>query len=232
MEFAEAVNAANWDGTFQLELRCDAVVALSDQALSALIDVGCRQINMGIEKARVAQLNELRKKLSPQTARDACERLASTPIRGVGTFILGGPSEQKDDVEATIDFALSLPLDLAHFNPLAIYPGTTLYSQIFGDTDHGSWLDLCLNPEIAPLGDILWRTRELPLDTILDSVAKAYRGFYTEQRLQGVLAKVPSVEKQVIRESYKILVDDRARSWLGRDLDYSGTKNVLFSSSC
>jgi hypothetical protein len=41
MEFAEAVAAANWAGTFQLELRCDAVVELSDRALADLIAVGC-----------------------------------------------------------------------------------------------------------------------------------------------------------------------------------------------
>ena len=231
MEFTDALKAANWQGTFQLELRCDAVVALSDEALAALIAVGCRQINMGIEKAHLAQLQQFRKRLSPDIAREACERLASTTIRAAGTFILGGPNERQDDVEATINFAASLPLDFAHFNPLAVYPGTALYTEIFGEADR-SWLDLCLDPEISPHGDILWRSPELPLTTILDSIAKAYRVFYTRERLARVLSKVPKIEQEVVKSAYKVLVEDRARSWITEDLGYSASQENMFSSSC
>ena len=52
LEFASSVRESGWLGTFQLELRCDAVSALGDRALTELAQAGCRQINMGIEKLR------------------------------------------------------------------------------------------------------------------------------------------------------------------------------------
>jgi hypothetical protein len=211
--FVEAINNANWKGTFQLELRCDAVASLSDEAFSALVEAGCRQINMGIEKAHVAQLQQLRKRLSPEVAREACERIASTKMRAAGTFIAGGPNETKDDIEATIDFAISLPLDFAHFNPMAIYPGTALFHQVYGASASGSWLDLCLNREIAPQGDILWSSSQMSLDYIMGCIKAAYTRFYTHERLKCVLERQEELEWESISTSYEILAQDRARSW-------------------
>ena len=151
LRFAEAIAAAHWAGTFQLELRCDAVVALSERALADLIAVGCRQINMGIEKANVQQLRRLGKSLGPQTAQDASHRLATAGIRTAGCFILGGPGETTSDLEETIGFAQSLPLTFAQFNPLALYPGTRLFEE-FGVGEPGDWLKHCLDIELAQWG--------------------------------------------------------------------------------
>lgn len=225
LKFAESVNAAGWAGTFQLELRCDAVTALSDQALKALISVGCRQINMGIEKGHAAALQKLRKQLSPETAREACDKLVGSGFRAAGTFILGGPDEQPEDIEATIDFALSLPLDFAHFNPMAVYPGTALFQQMFNsNTD---WLPLCLDAEMAPLGDILWRSESTSLNTILAAVEDAYSRFYNQARLERTLARVPELERETVRETYGVLLKDRARSWKDRVPQEAATVGAL-----
>jgi anaerobic magnesium-protoporphyrin IX monomethyl ester cyclase len=232
LEFANAIKTANWHGTFQLELRCDAVTGLSDEALAALIDVGCRQINMGIEKAQVSQLQEFRKKLSPETARAACERLSRTMVRSAGTFILGGPNEQQEDIDATIDFALSLPLDFAHFNPLAIYPGTALYSRIFGAIDRGNWLDTCLDRQMAPMGDILWRSSDLPLDKIFDGILRGYHDFYTQERLKRVAGRFPDAEKTILKDAYKVLLEQRPRSWIQRNAGESKSLTSIVTPPC
>jgi anaerobic magnesium-protoporphyrin IX monomethyl ester cyclase len=216
LSFAESIAAARWNGTFQLELRCDAVSSLSDEALNALINVGCRQINMGIEKGHVAGLERLRKRLSPETAREACEKIANSGLRAAGTFIIGGPGERKSEMEATIDFALSLPLDFAQFNPMAVYPGTTLFDEMFSSSS--DWLSLCLDDELSPLGDILWRSEETPLNIVLDSVEYAYTHFYTDERLERVLSRLPGSEREGVTQTYYVLSKDRARSWRERNL--------------
>ena len=109
LEFCDAAESSGWRGTYQMELRCDAVVSLSDEALRALTATGCRQINMGIEKAHTSRLALLEKRLTPDVAREACERLSSSGIRGAGTFILGGVEESPRILEETVEFALSLP---------------------------------------------------------------------------------------------------------------------------
>lgn len=211
LEFAQAVERAGWKGTFQLELRCDAVTSLSHEAASALIDVGCRQINMGIEKGHVVALDRLRKRLSPDIAREACEKVAALGLRVAGTFIIGGPDETLEEIENTIQFAIALPLDFAQFNPMAVYPGTQLFKQRYGDIS--DWLHLCLDPDLAPLGDILWSTEETPLAAILETVRDAYSRFYTPNRLERTVVRLPEDERSSIIHTYDVLLNDRARSW-------------------
>lgn len=211
--FAEAVAAADWGGTFQLELRCDAVVALSDHALADLLAVGCRQINMGIEKASVLQLERLGKNLQPTSAQDASHKLAAAGIRSAGSFILGGPGETVADMEETIGFADSLPLTFAQFNPLALYPGTRLFFDELGTGELGYWLKHCLDTELAPMGDILWRSAAVPLDRILETVQQGYKAFYTENRLRTVASRLPATEQGPLADSYHRLANDRPLSW-------------------
>jgi hypothetical protein len=165
---------------------------------------------MGIEKGHIAALKQMRKRLTPETARGACERLAAFGIRAAGTFILGGNGEQADDLVATVDFACSLPLDFAHFNPLAVYPGTQLYDETFGAST--PWLPLCLDPSWAPRGDILWRSDKLALADITAAVVDAYRRFYSDDRLARVPAKLPESERSAAAAAYALLADGRAAS--------------------
>lgn len=45
-----------------------------------------------------------------------------------GFFIFGNPDETREDMEMTIDFALSLPLDRAQFSIATPFPGTAYYN--------------------------------------------------------------------------------------------------------
>jgi radical SAM superfamily enzyme YgiQ (UPF0313 family) len=168
---------------------------------------------MGIEKAQAGRLQQLRKRLTPEIARQACERVSSFGMRAAATFILGGPGETINEVVETVSFALSLPLDFAHFNPLAVYPGTTLFAEVFGEPRTKDWLTLCLDQQLAPLGDILWRNRDLPLEVILGAVAEAYRSFYSIERLNKVLSRVPRAEQVAVHSAYNLLGSHRAESW-------------------
>jgi radical SAM superfamily enzyme YgiQ (UPF0313 family) len=207
-DFISAVDGSPWKGTYQLELRCDAVVAMSEDSLLGLIRTGLRQVNMGIEKSDVTSLTSIRKRLTPQTAEAACSRLREAGVRTAATFIMGGPGESRENLTSLKDYAGGLPLDFAHFNPLAIYPGTKLFDEVFpGERD---WLSLCLDPEWAPQGDILWRSQSLPLSHIAEAVATAYREFYTSARLEGVLSRVPPEECDAVRAAYALLSATRA----------------------
>jgi len=217
LNFAAAVSASRWHGAFQLELRCDTVAALSNGSFPALRRVGCVQINMGLEKGRQPQLDRLNKQLSPATATRAVKRLSDTGIRTAGTFIVGGPGETMDDLRHSLGFAQSLPLDFAQFNPLAVYPGTYLFTQVFGADAAKNWLPLCLNRELAPWGDILWRSAELPLSLILGEIRAAYSQFYTQDRLDRVCERMPDLDRASLTAAYRMLANERAPDWPGRD---------------
>lgn len=211
-EFVHALETAGWKGTYQLELRCDAAVTMSSESLQALADAGMRQANMGIEKAHVSSLKQIRKRLDPDVARAACARLRKYGVRAAGTFILGGVGESPDDLLSIIEFACSLPLDFAHFNPLAIYPGTQLFNQVFGMGT--PWLALCLDKHLAPRGDLLWRSESVPVELIRESVLLAYERFYSDVRLGDVLRRAPVTEHIAIEDGYALLARSRAESVL------------------
>jgi len=211
-DFVDSIARSGWRGKYQLEMRCDALLAVSDEALSALQESGCRQINMGIEKAEASQLERFRKRLSPDHARRAVERLSSTRLRSAGTFIIGAPGETPKHVESTIGFALSLPLDFAQFNALALYPGTVLFHEVFGDRSKAGWLPLCLDEDLAPFGDILWSGADLPLHAIFDHIAVAYQQFYSASRLAVVRTKLDEEEQLTVAEAYSVLAIERVSS--------------------
>lgn len=70
-----------------------------------------------------------------------------------------------------------------------------------------------MNPELAPFGDILWRSQAVPLSDVLATVEEAYTRFYDPSRLKRVLARVPSRERRYITASYVQLRSDRPKSW-------------------
>ncbi len=209
-EFAGALRDGGWTGTFQLELRCDAVVAMGEAALDSLVGVGLRQVNMGIEKGHVSALKQMRKRLTPDIAWAACQRLNAARVRAAGTFILGGIGEGPQELEDTVAFACSLPLDFAHFNPLAVYPGTQLYDDLFGAG--APWLNRCLDPQWAPRGDILWRSDEVPLAMVGDAAERGYERFYDEARLAALLPRLPVPERRAAALAYERLAADRGAS--------------------
>jgi hypothetical protein len=77
----------------------------------------------------------------------------------------------------------------------------------------GDWLQLCTEPDLAPFGDILWRSELLPLEAILESVNSAYKRFYNDARLGRVVARLPEPERAAITNAYDHLRSERARSW-------------------
>ena len=113
-----------------------------------------------------------------------------------------GVGNSLDPQDGSRGFALASDLDFAHFNPLALHPGTKLFESEFGKKADGTWVDLVLDPGVAPYGDILWRSENLPLDVILRHVRRAYAAFYCGDRLARVLQALPSPEVPRVEAAY------------------------------
>ncbi|NER23846.1 MAG: B12-binding domain-containing radical SAM protein [Symploca sp. SIO1C2] len=173
----EEVGLVKWE----MEMRCDAVAALTAETLYVLSDSGCHQINMGIEKASNQHLKLLNKHLTIEEIVAACQKVRSTvpDIRLAGSFILGGPDETESDIEATIAFAKNLSLDFAHFYPLEIYPGTPFFAQVVNSSQQPTtWAYHMLEDEENYWGEILYETEELPGWRLLELTHRAYDEFY------------------------------------------------------
>jgi hypothetical protein len=86
-----------------------------------------------------------------------------------------------------------------------------LFSEVYGAT--ANWLDLCLNPKLAPNGDILWTEPQLPMSVLVDNLVDAYRRFYTTDRFSRLSAKLRGGEIQSVSDAYAELRQNRAASW-------------------
>jgi len=176
--FCEALICKNLDISWQIELRPDLLVALDDDSILLLIESGCRQINIGIEKVSASGLEFLGKADSfPGLKQKNFHIREISNISLSATFILGGGNETRNDVIHLIKESKSLGLNFAHFNPLFVYPGTPLYNQVF-DNDR-AWAEIICN-DTLPWGEIVFENDSLKRSDLLELVDYAYSEFYKD----------------------------------------------------
>ena len=110
--------------TFDCQTRADAV---NDEILILLKKAGFRLINFGLETASERLMVILKKEETVQENIEAV-RLAKKHGFGVsGTFILGLPTETREERWQAYRLAKELDLDYVRFNNATPYPGTHLY---------------------------------------------------------------------------------------------------------
>jgi radical SAM superfamily enzyme YgiQ (UPF0313 family) len=95
---------SNIDIRFMVELRPDVICRLPDKLLRLMIKAGCVEFNLGLEKGTEKMLKEMNKKLSIEDHKKAIAKIRRiadelmTMVIVNGTFILGGPRENKKDI--------------------------------------------------------------------------------------------------------------------------------------
>jgi anaerobic magnesium-protoporphyrin IX monomethyl ester cyclase len=108
------------------QTRADAV---DEPLLELMRKAGCEYISFGIETGTQRLLDLIGKSVKIETIEKAVNMAHRAGIKSRGSFMLGLPTETREDSLATIDFALRLPLDIAKFNLAVPYPGTELLNM-------------------------------------------------------------------------------------------------------
>lgn len=161
----------NW----QIELRPDIFLLLKDSSVNRLVEAGCSQINLGIEKMSQNGLSFLGKEGNWEGLKEKILSVKNAGIMVCATFILGGEMEREEDIKKLVKDAKDLTLDFAQFNPLFVYPGTPLYNRIF--SSNTEWVQRVLNDKF-PWGEIVYENERLSRDDLLRLVDYAYMEFY------------------------------------------------------
>lgn len=102
----------------------------SAEALKKMKEAGCRMVAYGIESGDQEMLDFLQKNITLDKVRQVVGWTKQAGLMAEGLFMIGLPRETRKSLQATIDFAKSLPLDdiaITIFTPL---PGTKLYGEI------------------------------------------------------------------------------------------------------
>lgn len=179
--------------TWQIEMRPDVFVALSDGSIELLKKSGCRQISLGIEKASSRGMAFLGKKDCWPSLQEKVKHIKElADIAVSATFILGGENETAQDVEQLIEKSKTLQLDFAHYNPLFLYPGTPLYNEVF--SDNRKWARLIFEDSLD-WGEIVYETSQLSREKLIELVDYAYSQFYKD---------TPYAKEQMITDRFNL----------------------------
>jgi radical SAM superfamily enzyme YgiQ (UPF0313 family) len=142
---------------FGLLTRADLV---SQKLLVGLREIGCRIISFGVESGVPRILKILNKEISIAKVKDAFRWANKAGISTVGFFMVGNPSETREEIKQTIKLVKELNADYVKANILIPYPGSKLYEGMLkeGRLNEDFWRKVTLTGKSAstPLfnGDI------------------------------------------------------------------------------
>jgi radical SAM superfamily enzyme YgiQ (UPF0313 family) len=97
------------------------------EMLKLLKKAGCERIHYGVESGNQGILNILKKGITLEQVRKAFRMTKKVGISTLGYFMIGSPSETRETIMQTINFAIEIGADFAHFTITTPFPGTELY---------------------------------------------------------------------------------------------------------
>src|SRR5439155_20274929 len=124
---AEAI--ARGLGRLGVTWSCNAKADVPYATLKILKDNGLRLLLVGYESGSQAILNNVKKGIRLDRAREFTRHAKALGITIHGTFVMGLPGETRETIEATIKFALEIDPHTIQVSLAAPYPGTALYRE-------------------------------------------------------------------------------------------------------
>jgi len=108
---------------------CNAKANVPYDTLKAMRECGLRLLLVGFESGNQQILNNIRKGIRLDRAREFVKNCKQLGITIHGTFILGLPGETRATMRQTMEFAREIDLDTIQVSLATPYPGTELYAQ-------------------------------------------------------------------------------------------------------
>ncbi|MBF0542896.1 MAG: B12-binding domain-containing radical SAM protein [Candidatus Riflebacteria bacterium] len=113
--------------TFPNGLRLDT---LDREMLDVMKKSGLHSPTLGIESGSQRILDKMKKGLSLEIIKEKVLLMSDLDLKPNAFFIIGYPGETKKDIQKTIDFALSLPLNRVQFSNFLPLPGTEITKEL------------------------------------------------------------------------------------------------------
>jgi anaerobic magnesium-protoporphyrin IX monomethyl ester cyclase len=163
----------------------------TDQELFSLMKAaGCRRVGFGVENGDDWMLRHVIKKgQTVDMVRQAFKWAKNARLQTMGFFIFGMPGETEESMEKTIQLALELDPDLAHFLMAAPFPGTEMWEIL---EKHGhvfshdmDWSQIAIQDDKAhfAFGD-------MDAETVERKWHEAHRRFYLRpKRIARIVAR-------------------------------------------
>lgn len=193
-------------GELGITWSCNAKANVDYETLKIFKDNGLRLLLVGYESGNQEILNNVKKGINLDKAREFtanCKRLGITIH---GTFILGLPGENQETIEETIRYACAIDPDTIQVSLAAPYPGTELYEQAL----ENGWFveDQSLVGNDGTQSCAL-QYPNLPAEEIVKAQERFYRRFYFRPkpiwRMLKTMARDPKERRRRLRDGKDFL---------------------------
>jgi radical SAM superfamily enzyme YgiQ (UPF0313 family) len=104
--------------------------SLDEEVLLKMKQAGVQDFNVGVESGSDRILEDMKKSLTTKIIKEKTSLIRDTGLESNGFFIIGYPTEKKEDILKTIKFAKSIPLKRAQFSLFKAYPGTDITNKL------------------------------------------------------------------------------------------------------
>jgi len=166
---------------------------VDDEAVSLLRQMNVTEVGMGLESGCDSTLAYLKRGVTSVADNErAVRRLKDSGIWVTGSFVVGSPSETREDMMKTLDFIKRVPLDSVGVYVLVPYPNTPLW-------------DIAVNKKLISLADI--HNVDWSVLNVDFSVAQDRAIILSEQLSRSELKEVFRLfqrERQLIRAKWAI----------------------------
>jgi radical SAM superfamily enzyme YgiQ (UPF0313 family) len=189
-------------GKLGMTWSCNAKANVPRKTLEIMRENGLRLLLVGYESGNQQILNNIKKGIRLDIARQFTKDAKELGITIHGTFILGLPGETPATINETIRFACEINPETLQVSLAAPYPGTELYRQ----AQEQGWLQIQTGELVDTHGVQVAALNfpDLKSDIIFNSVEEFYRKFYFRPRkifsMVGGMLRSPEVMRRRVRE--------------------------------
>jgi len=163
---------------------------LDAEVVKAMKEAGVSRLHIGVESGSPRILKIIKKGITLEQAYKAFELCRKYGMTSLSYFMLGNPTETREDIEMTMRFIRKCKADFAHIAITTPFPGTELYNMGLqqGLLERDYWRDFAANPD-ENFKPPAW-TENFTQEQLEDMRYRAYRAFYSrpDRLVRQVLA--------------------------------------------
>ncbi|MCJ7424873.1 B12-binding domain-containing radical SAM protein [Candidatus Bathyarchaeota archaeon] len=173
------------DLTWFVQARCDDIVR-NKEALPRLRKSGLSWVLLGVESSEPQVLQDFKKGITPEDAKEAVKLLRSNNIFAHAMFIIGNRKDTTKSIARLREFANELDPDFAIFAILTPFPG----NEIFDEAKRKGWIE-DTNWSHYDMVHAIMPTETLSIEEIQEELYECYRSFYGSwrRRLGGTFSR-------------------------------------------
>lgn len=184
------------------------VNTMDEELLLYLKKANCQRIHYGVEAGTDKILKVLRKEITIQDVTSVFKMTKDIGISTLAYFMIGSPTETKEDILSTIEFAKRLKPDFVHITIFTPFPGTELYTE---GLNQGVWKnDFWQEFAYAPSTEFVpkYWDKELSQEELFALLKLAYKRFYVRPKyIFKELLSIKSREEflKKVKAGFKVL---------------------------